>query len=48
VETLMQEQEKHLPRFIVADDDDWDDAFERLAQRFQALCYGLERRDRNQ
>jgi predicted nucleotidyltransferase len=41
VETLLQEQETHLPRFVAADNDDWDNAFEQLAQQFQALRYGL-------
>ncbi|NMF85751.1 nucleotidyl transferase AbiEii/AbiGii toxin family protein [Nodosilinea sp. P-1105] len=41
VDEILQEQDHCLPRFITASEPDWDDAFNRLVQKFKALQYGL-------
>ena len=40
---LIEQQNRYFPQFIskISDRDDWDEEFEQLVSRFQALQYGI-------
>ncbi|MCC5632583.1 nucleotidyl transferase AbiEii/AbiGii toxin family protein [Nostoc sphaeroides CHAB 2801] len=45
VNKIIKNKNQYLPKFVpkYLDGDDWDEAFDKIVKRFQALQYGLEK-----
>lgn len=45
VNRIIRNKNQYLPKFVpkYLDGDDWDEAFDKIVKRFQALQYGLEK-----